>query len=85
MAGDDAVAGDHLLLHPEVAAAVGDQLVDLLERAGIEQQLDPLARGQLAGVVLLRQPFHAAAFFGAAFEITKSFDGVHARPRRRGC
>ena len=52
VAGDDAVAGHDLLLHAEVAAAVGDELVDLLEGAGIEEQLDALARGQLAGLVL---------------------------------
>ncbi len=38
VAGDHAVAGNHLLLHPEVAAAMGDELVHFLERAGIEQQ-----------------------------------------------
>ena len=42
LAGDDAVAGNDLLLHPEVAAAVRDELVDLLEGARIEQQIDAL-------------------------------------------
>ena len=71
MAGDDAVAGDDLLVHAEVAAAVGDELVDLFERAGIEQQVDALARGQLAGVVLLLQPLLAAAELGAALEVVE--------------
>ena len=31
VAGDDAVAGDDLLLHPEIGAAVRDELVDFLE------------------------------------------------------
>ena len=39
VAGDDAVARDDLLVHPEVGAAVRDELVDFLERAGIEQPL----------------------------------------------
>ena len=69
MAGHHAVARHDLVLHPEVDAAMGDQLVDLLEGAGIEQQLDPLARRQLAGVVMAFQALRAAAEFGAALEI----------------
>ena len=61
VAGDDAVARDELLLHPEVAAAVRHQLVELLERARIEQQLDPLARRELAGLVLALLAILAAA------------------------
>jgi hypothetical protein len=75
--GDDAVARDDLLIHPEVAAAVRDELVDLLERAGIEQQVDPLARGQLAGLVLLAQAGLAAAEFGAALELLEMLQLVH--------
>ena len=51
-AGDDAVAGDLLLLHAEIGGAVLDEHVELLERALVEQQLDALARGQLAALVL---------------------------------
>jgi hypothetical protein len=52
--GDDAVAVRPVLLHAEAGAAVPGQLVEFLERAGVEQQLDPFARGQLAlGVLLL--------------------------------
>ena len=36
VAGDDAVAGDDLIFHPEVTAPMGDELVDLFERPGIE-------------------------------------------------
>jgi len=46
-----------------------DELVELFERARIEQQIDPFARGQLAGVVLPAQPLLAAAELGAAFQI----------------
>ena len=74
VAGDDAVARDDLLLHPEIGAAMRDELVDLLERAGIEQPLDALARGELALLVLLAQPFLAAAELGATFEVW-SFEG----------
>ena len=56
---DRAVAGDHrvapgtVVQHVEVARAVADEGVQLLERARVEQLLDPLAGGQLAAVVLL--------------------------------
>ena len=43
IAADDAVAGDNLLVHAEIPAAVGDELVELLERAFIEKELDALA------------------------------------------
>ena len=69
VAGDDAVAGHEMLVHPEIAAAVGDELVDLLEGAGVEEQLHPLARRQLARRVLLLEPRRAAAQFRAAFEV----------------
>ena len=41
-----------LLLHAEVGRAVLDEHVELLERALVHQQLDALARGQLAALVL---------------------------------
>ena len=51
-AGDDAVAGDLGLLHAEIGRAVLDIHVELLERAFVEEDLDALARGQLAACVL---------------------------------
>ena len=61
VAGDDAVARDLLLVHAEIVAAVLDEHVPFLEGAGVEQQLDPLARGQLAlGVLGLDAPRAAA-------------------------
>ena len=65
VAGDDAVAGDLLLGHAEVEAAVLDQLVQLLEAALVEQQLDALARGELALRVLALAALGAAALLGA--------------------
>src|SRR5690606_17664030 len=57
VAGDDAVAVRPVLLQPEVGAAVPGQLVDLDERALVEEQVDPLASGLLApGVLLLDGP-----------------------------
>ena len=77
VAGDDAVAGNDLLVHAEVAAAVRDELVDLLERAGIEQEVDALARGQLAGLVLAAQALLAAAQLGAALELGETSSADH--------
>ncbi len=53
-AGDHAVAVRAVPLDPEVVRAVPGQLVELGEGARVEQQVDPLAGGQLAlGVLLL--------------------------------
>ncbi len=56
VAGDESVALHHLLIHAEIGAAMLDQLVHLLERAFVEQQIDAFARRQLA---LLMLPPHA--------------------------
>ena len=83
-AGDHAVAGDHLLLHAEVAAAVGDELVELLERAGVEEQFHPLAGGQLARLVLLAQARLAAAQLGELLEVRKLLGVRHGgSPKKR--
>ena len=81
VAGDDAVARDDLVGHPEVEAAVRDELVELLERARIEQQIDPLARRQLAGLVLAAQALFAAAQLGAPLEIGQDVGGIHVGAR----
>src|SRR3546814_16130507 len=46
--GDDAVAGDLLLLHPELDAIMHDIGVELLERAFVEQHVEPFARRDFA-------------------------------------
>ena len=61
VAGDHAVAGDALLGHAEIDAAVLDEHVGLFERAGVEQELQPLARGELAALVLRLDATRAAA------------------------
>src|SRR5262249_43931906 len=76
VAGDDAVAGDLLRLHAEVGAAVGDVLVDLGERAGIAQHLEPLARGQLAGLVLACNPLAASAQLRAPIQLGQLLERV---------
>jgi hypothetical protein len=73
VAGDDAIAGDDLLRHPEVETTVGDELVDLFEGTAVEQQVDALARGQLARLTLAAQPFFAAPELGASIEVGESF------------
>ncbi len=80
VAGDHAVAQVALRLHPEVGAAVGLELVQLHERARVEEQVDPLARGQLAGLVLPGDPLLAAALLGLCVELVQACAariGVH--------
>ncbi len=52
VAGDDAVAVGPVGRHVEVGGAVPGQLVELGERAGVEQPVDPLPRRHLAPRVL---------------------------------
>jgi hypothetical protein len=67
--GDHAVARHDLPRHPEVATPVCDELVDLLEGTGIEEQVNAFARRQFSVLVLLPHTSLAAALFGAALEI----------------
>ena len=71
VAGDDAVAGHDLLLHAEVAAAVGDEGVELFERVAVEEQQHALARGQLARVALALQPLFPTAQRGPALKVVE--------------
>ena len=59
---------------------MGDELVDLDERPRIEQQLQPLARRQLAGGVLLGDAFVAAALERGRFHLFESLQGIHVAP-----
>jgi hypothetical protein len=72
-AGDDAVAGDLLTVaHAEVDAVVLDVSVNLLERILVEQDVEPLARGELALGMLRVDPALSAAHPGrgaAAFHL----------------
>src|SRR6267154_6610870 len=60
-AGDDAVAGNLVLLHAEFGRAVLDEHVEFLERALVEQKLDALPRGQFPAGVLRLDALLAAA------------------------
>src|SRR5258706_10731478 len=78
MTADHAVAGIELVFHPEVAAAMRNELVDLLERARIEKQLHALAGCELSLRVLLLGSFLPTALFRAAVQICQ----VHGRWRQ---
>jgi hypothetical protein len=56
-------------IHAEVAAAMRHELVDLQEGAGIEEQVDALARRQFSCGVLLCKTIITAAQLGAPLEI----------------
>ena len=61
VSGDDAVAGEYLLVETEVARTMNDVLVELLKSALVEKEVDALARGQLARGVLACDALAAAA------------------------
>ena len=65
--------GMRCLSMPKSVAAVGDELVGLFEGAFVEQQLDALAGGELAVLVLALAAFGATALLGqgvAAFQFS---------------
>ena len=53
-----------LLVEAELGRAVDDERVDLLEGAGVEQDVDALAGGELAALVLRFDALQAAAEAG---------------------
>ena len=55
---------------------MGHQLVELLERAGIEEELDPLARGELPGFMLALLAVFAPAELRPVFEIGEGGEGI---------
>src|SRR5262249_57544445 len=79
-AGDDAIAGNPALVHAELGRAVLHEHVELLERAFVHQELEPLARGELAALVLRFDARLAAAGArapAAFFELVE--DVLHGR------
>lgn len=58
---DHAIARNDLILHAEIDAIMLDIHVEFLERSLVEQDLEPLPRGQLALGVLRGDPLLAAA------------------------
>ena len=83
VAADDSVARDLLALHAEVGAAVGDEGVDLHEGAGVEQQLDALAGGELARRVLLADAVLPAPAPGRGEPAAEVFDRLGPYGHRR--
>ena len=67
IAGHDAVAREFLRIHAEIVAAVFDELVPFFEAAGVEQQLDTLAGGELAFLVLLLDTVQPSAQASGGF------------------
>jgi hypothetical protein len=74
--GDDAITRDDLIGHPEVEAAVCDELVDLFEGAGVEQQVDALAHRQFPGRALPLEALFAASQLGKPFELLQLRAGI---------
>jgi uncharacterized protein YqeY len=87
-ARDDAIAGDALVGHTEVIAAMRDVRADLDERAGVVEQLQSLARGQAPLGVDLRDALRAASGQGlvaAALPVRPVVARGSRRPPVRGC
>jgi hypothetical protein len=57
---------------------VDDELVQFLERAGVEEQIHPLAGRELSRRMLPLEPVGAAAQLGAALEIGEQVYGIQA-------
>ena len=74
-------------VHPEVVAAMGLELVEFDEGAAVEQEFDPLARGQTARLALAALPILAAAQLRLARKLVHPFDiflNAHRQiPRKR--
>ena len=85
-AGDDAVARRAFRLHPEIRRAMGDEHVEFLERAIVQQKLDPLPRGQLSARVLGVDPPLAAPqtrLLATVFKLLQNvFHRIHSSPMR---
>ena len=82
IAGEEAVAEILLLVHAEVGAAVGDQLVGLFEGAFVEQEFDALAGRHLALFVFAGAALFAAAGFGqrvATLQFRQFLFQIHGR------
>ena len=75
VAGDEAVAVDHLFGHAEIAAAVADQFVELLKSPFVEQESDTFSGGERSFFVLAGFAFFFTSCIGisvAAAEFGKA-------------
>ena len=75
VAGDDAVAERCFwFASPNVAGAMGDEHIEFVEGAGVEQQIEPLAGGELALFMLRVDALLAAAQQGFLLETAQFFN-----------
>src|SRR5438876_10702046 len=82
MARDDAVSGESLSVQPKIGRAVLDERVRLDERSRVQQEPDPLARGQLPLRVLGFDPVFPAAFLREGLPPAQLLDALVARHMR---
>src|SRR6185436_16967168 len=81
--GDHAVAGGTVAFDPEVMRAVDGEGVGLLEGVPVDEQLDALARRQLALLVLLANGILPGPVEQGAPALAELFDAVLDRAHRR--
>ena len=79
-AGDDAVAWITPLGQTKVSRPVGDELAQFVERAGVEQIVQPLAGGQFAPRVLAFDTLAAPTQTGLGAFALKALNGSHSHP-----
>lgn len=75
--GNDTVAEDLLILHPEIRRSVDDELIKLFETAIVEEELDPLASGHFSARLLFCNSLGPAAKFGLARLFFQKLDLAH--------
>jgi hypothetical protein len=79
VAGDDAIARNFVVLHPKVSAAVLNKHIPFFKGAFVQQQLDALARRELAFAVLCVDALLAPAQAGQGTLFLQLFqDALHS-------
>ena len=73
-AGDHAIARDLVLAHAEVLALVDHEAIGLAKGPRVDQQLDALARGELAGLVLALDALGSAPLQRALVQLVELLD-----------
>ncbi len=81
---DDAVAQDVLLAEPELPRPVGDERVELHERVRVQQQVQPLAGGELAPGVLSLDADRSPALERFRAQLLEPGDPFRVRRHVRG-
>ena len=77
--GHDPVPGNPLVLHVEVVTLVDDELVHLHEGPGVQQELEPLARSLLAGLVLAASALLAPGQLGLCVAAAQFVEAILVR------